>query len=73
MRIFSYKNENIIIMVKEKDTEEVVKENVILSSIVDRSANKPEVDSIINGIYGCYRWTSIGKRGCNPLNDTTSH
>jgi len=31
------------------DTEEVVKENVVLSSIVSRSANRPEVDSLIEG------------------------
>jgi len=32
-----------------KDTEEVVVENLILNSIVDRSANKPELDSLVEG------------------------
>lgn len=30
-------------------TEEIVKENLILSSILDRSVNKPEVDSLVEG------------------------
>ncbi|KKP72409.1 MAG: RNA binding S1 domain protein, partial [Candidatus Nomurabacteria bacterium GW2011_GWB1_35_20] len=32
-----------------KDKEELVQENLILKSIVDRSANKPEIDSLIEG------------------------
>jgi small subunit ribosomal protein S1 len=31
------------------DTEEIVEENLVLSSIADRSANRPEVDSLIEG------------------------
>lgn len=31
------------------DTEEVVKENLVLSSIVNRSATRPEVDSLVEG------------------------
>jgi small subunit ribosomal protein S1 len=31
------------------DTEEVVKENLILDSVVNRSATKPEVDSLVEG------------------------
>jgi len=32
-----------------KDTEEVLEENLVLSSIVSRSANKPELDSLVEG------------------------
>ena len=32
-----------------KDTEEIVAENLVLNSIVDRSAIKPEVDSLVEG------------------------
>jgi small subunit ribosomal protein S1 len=31
------------------DTEETVKENLVLSSIADRSVNKPEVESLVEG------------------------
>ena len=31
------------------DTIEEVKENLVLNSITDRSANKPEVDSLVEG------------------------
>jgi len=31
------------------DTEEVIKENLILNSITDRSANRPEIDSLVEG------------------------
>ncbi|MBI3888820.1 S1 RNA-binding domain-containing protein [Candidatus Nomurabacteria bacterium] len=32
-----------------KDTEEIVPENLVLSSITERSVNKPEVDSLVEG------------------------
>jgi small subunit ribosomal protein S1 len=32
-----------------KDIEEIAEENLVLSSITDRSANKPEVDSLVEG------------------------
>jgi small subunit ribosomal protein S1 len=35
-------------MIKE-DTTEQIKENLVLKSIVDRSSNKPEVDSLVEG------------------------
>src|SRR3989339_1627911 len=35
--------------IMNKDKEELVQENLILKSIVDRSANKPELDSLIEG------------------------
>ena len=35
--------------IMNKDKEELVQENLILKSIVDRSANKPEIDSLIEG------------------------
>jgi len=31
------------------DTEEIVQENLVLSSITDRSVNKPEIDSLVEG------------------------
>jgi small subunit ribosomal protein S1 len=31
------------------DTEEIVEENLVLSSITDRSVNKPDVDSLVEG------------------------
>ena len=33
----------------KKDTEEVIQENLVLKSITDRSSNKPEVDSLVEG------------------------
>jgi small subunit ribosomal protein S1 len=41
-----------IIMIKKNETEveeENLKENLVLSSIVNRSANKPEIDSLVEG------------------------
>src|SRR3989344_4655739 len=35
--------------IMNKDKEELVQENLILKSIVDRSTNKPEIDSLIEG------------------------
>lgn len=32
-----------------KDKEEIVQENLVLKSIVDRSLNKPEIDSLVEG------------------------
>ncbi|MDP9249563.1 MAG: S1 RNA-binding domain-containing protein [bacterium] len=36
-------------MRKEEETAVVVEENTVLSSVVDRSANRPEVDALIEG------------------------
>lgn len=35
-------------MIKEKE-EEIIEENIVLSSIASRSANRPEVDSLVEG------------------------
>jgi small subunit ribosomal protein S1 len=47
MRIFLFK-----IMTKDeikKEEQEVVKENLVLKSIVDRSGSKPEIDALVEG------------------------
>src|SRR5437016_2116252 len=36
-------------MAKEAVVEEVLKENLVLKSIVDRSGTKPEIDSLVEG------------------------
>jgi len=37
-------------MIKEETVEENFKENLVLSSILDRTINKPEVDSLVEGV-----------------------
>lgn len=36
-------------MTKEEKTEDNLKENLVLNSIVDRSANRPDIDSLVEG------------------------